>query len=71
MFYTIVGFDGFGLDNDGRVSVLVVLTAGRDGPGHVAGAQSEGGAEGSEGCDKHRKDDFDDLLLGHRACFFC
>ena len=67
MLHSIVGFDGFGLDDDGGVAVLVVLTAGCDGPRHVAARQPQRGAEGSEGCDKHRKDDFDDSLFGHRC----
>ena len=41
----IVGFDGFGLDDGGGVSALVVLGLGGDGAGNVTGTEPEGGSE--------------------------
>ena len=58
MLHSIVGFDGFGLDDDGCVAVLVVLTAGCDGPRHVAARQPQRGAQCRQGRYQHRKDDF-------------
>ena len=41
MFYTIVRFDGFGLDDDGRVTALNVLRRSGYGTRHVAGGEDE------------------------------
>ena len=65
MFYTVVGFDGFGLDDDGGVAVLIVLAAGRNRPRHVAARQSEGCAQCRQRRNQYRKDDFNDLMFGH------
>ena len=45
LFRCVVGFDGFGLDDGGGVSALVVLGLGGDGSGNVTGTESEGGSE--------------------------
>lgn len=61
----VVSFDGLGLDDDGGVAALVVLTLGGDGAGDVAGRESErNGEAGQEGC-HCRRNDFVDLLFGH------
>ena len=65
MFYAIVGFDSFGLDDDGGVSALIVLAAGRYRPRHVAARQSDGRAQRRQSGNQYRKDDFDDLMFGH------
>ena len=41
LFDTIVRLDSFGLDDDGRVTALEVLTLGGDRAGHVAGGEDE------------------------------
>ncbi len=41
LFDAIVGFDGFRLDDDGRVTSLEVLTLGGDRAGHVTAGEGE------------------------------
>ena len=41
-FRGVVGLDGFGDDGGGRIAFLQVLGLGSDGPGDVAGTQSQG-----------------------------
>ena len=67
MFLSIVTFYGAGLDDDGCVTFLVVLTLVRNRPYHVATRQTERRSECSQRCDQHGDDDLDNLLLAHSA----
>ena len=63
----IVSFYGFGLDDAGSVTFLPVLGFGRDRSRDVTTRQSESCSECSQCRDEDTDDDFDNLLLGHRA----
>ena len=62
---SVVTLNCFGLDDAGRVAFLPVLALRCDGAGHVARTQSESSSECRQCRDKHRDNDFDDLLLAH------
>ena len=70
LFGCVVGLGGFRLDHDRGVAALIKLRLVRDGPNNVTGRESHCGAKGSECCDEHRDNDFNDLLLFHGCVFF-
>ena len=67
---SVVRLGGFRLDHDRGVAALIKFGLVRDGANNVAGRESHGGPKGSECCDEHRDDDFDDFLLVHKMAPF-
>ena len=66
----VVRLGGFRLDHDRGVAALVEFGLVRDSANNVAGRESHGGSKGSECCDEHRDDDFEDFLFAHSSGVF-
>ena len=57
------------MDHDGGVASLVVLGFVSDGTDYVAGVESDGSTEGSEGGNEYRNDDFNEFDFVHKSNF--
>ena len=66
---TVVTLDGLGLDDDGGVAFLPCFRAGGDGPGDVAGTQSQARRQCRKGGNEDGDDQFQDFFLSHRKNF--
>ena len=61
----VIALYGLGLDDDGGVAFLPCLASRRDGPGDVAGTQSQACRQCREGSDEDGNYQFEDFFLSH------
>ena len=67
--FRVVTLDGLSLDDDGGVAFLPCLTSRGDGPGDVAGTQSQARRQCRQCRNQHGDHDFEDFFLSHRKNF--